>query len=518
MAIFIISILIIFNTPLKIRLEKMKKEGAPLLKDEEKEKAEAAVEKIEKTGGKEETTGEKTINAIKSMISSPKQKEKIPEPQKIPIKFTPPPLELLESDQGKPSSGDIKANANIIKRTLQNFGIEVEMDEINIGPSVTQYTLKPAEGIKLSRITGLQNDLSLALAAYPLRIEAPVPGKSLVGIEIPNSTKTIVGLATILSEETIKKSHYPLLIPMGRDVTGGAIFANLSKMPHLLVAGATGSGKSIFIHAMIVSLLYRNPPDAVRFIMIDPKRVELTAYNKIPHLLTPVITDSKKAILVLKWACREMERRYEELLKAGVRDIWAYHEKYGSYNSMPYLVIVIDELADIMATYPREMEASIVRLAQMSRAVGIHLVVSTQRPSVEVITGLIKANITSRVALQVASQVDSRTILDMAGAEKMLGNGDMLYLAGDTAKPKRIANSQLTTRSRMSMILSMVTGVSGGPETWAAAMNGSPSIIVMAAREAIFFMLMLFTTHDLGLLRAIGHQSILFGFDLLTWD
>ncbi|QQG45873.1 MAG: DNA translocase FtsK [Candidatus Niyogibacteria bacterium] len=353
--------------------------------------------------------------------------------------FKPPPLDLLENDKGKPSSGDIKANSNIIKRTLQNFGIVVEMGEINVGPSITQYTLRPAEGIKLSRITGLQNDLSLALAAHPIRIEAPIPGKSLVGVEIPNKSIALVGMGSILSQEEYAVSPTPLLLGLGRDVTGRAIFADLCKMPHLLVAGSTGSGKSVAIHAMMMSLLFRNPPERLRFLMIDPKRVELSVYSGIPHILTPVITDSKKAIMALRWAVKEMERRYELLAGAKVRDIKSYQPlKDAGENPMPYIIVVIDELADMMAAYPREMEASIVRLAQMSRAVGIHLVVSTQRPSVEVITGLIKANITSRIAFQVASQVDSRTILDMAGSEKLLGNGDMLYLSGDTSKPKRL--------------------------------------------------------------------------------
>ncbi|MBU1160187.1 MAG: DNA translocase FtsK [Patescibacteria group bacterium] len=427
-ALFIISILIILNTSISLKITKKKKE------DEAQEKISEKTE----PGASQFGAG---IKEIILPAKNKKEKDEDLEIETIRVRktnFAPPPIDLLESDKGKPSSGDIKANSNIIKRTLQNFGIEVEMGEINVGPSVTQYTLKPAEGIKLSRIIGLQNDLSLALAAHPLRIEAPIPGKSLVGIEIPNSTKTLVGLANLFSEDFFQKSSYPLMVSLGRDVTGKSIFTNLAKMPHLLIAGATGTGKSICIHSIIISFLYKNSPQSLRFIMIDPKRVELTVYNKIPHLLTPVITDAKKAILTLKWGCKEMERRYEILLKNGVRDIASYHEKKGEYNSMPYLVIVIDELADLMATYPREMESSIVRLAQMSRAVGIHLVVSTQRPSVEVITGLIKANITSRVALQVASQIDSRTILDMAGAEKLLGNGDMLYLAGDTAKPKRI--------------------------------------------------------------------------------
>ena len=443
-ALFVISFLIMFNTPLSIKFLKKEKTEEEKEESEEKEEEMKQEEKAPTLRPEEESEGGAPIPEGVGKITA--KKEKGQQQKRIFSKFTPPPLDLLETDKGKPSSGDIKANSNIIKRTLQNFGIEVEMDEVNIGPSVTQYTLKPAQGIKLSRITGLQNDLSLALAAYPLRIEAPVPGKSLVGIEMPNSTKTLIGLASLLSEEIFKKSGSPLLISMGRDVTGKAVFANLAKMPHILVAGATGTGKSIFIHSMIINLLYRNSPESLRFIMIDPKRVELTIYNKIPHLLAPVITDAKKAIITLKWACKEMERRYEELLRAGVRDILSYHEKYGHYNSMPYLVIIIDELADMMATYPREMEASIVRLAQMSRAIGIHLVISTQRPSVEVITGLIKANITSRVAMQVASQIDSRTILDMAGAEKLLGNGDMLYLAGDTAKPRRLQGSLISEK------------------------------------------------------------------------
>jgi len=365
--------------------------------------------------------------------------------------FTPPPLSLLEKDRGKPETGDIKATANIIKRTLQNFGITVEMDEISIGPSVTRYALKPAEGVKLSRITGLNNDLALALAAHPIRIEAPIPGKSLVGIEVPNTAKTTVGLATLLGSSDYQNSEKPLMISLGKDISGKALFANLAKSPHALIAGATGSGKSVTIHALITSLLYRNSPENLRFIMIDPKRVELTLYNKIPHLLTPVITDPKKAILSLKWAGKEMARRYDILEKSSVQNIESYHKTVLAPaveskaeklpETMPYIVIVIDELADIMSTYPRELESAIVRLAQMSRAVGIHLIISTQRPSVNVITGLIKANVPTRIALQVASQIDSRTILDQPGAEKLLGAGDMLYLGGEMSKPVRLQSA-----------------------------------------------------------------------------
>lgn len=362
--------------------------------------------------------------------------------------YTPPPISLLERDKGKPGVGDVKANANIIKRTLHNFGIDVEMDEVSIGPTVTRFALKPAEGVRLQKILSLQNNLELALAASPVRIEAPIPGKSLVGIEVPNTKKATVGLASLLNEAMFADDTRPLLTALGRDITGTPHFANIAKMPHVLIAGATGSGKSVAIHALITSLLYRNGPASLRFIMVDPKRVELTLYNPIPHLLTPVITDPKKAILALKWAAKEMDRRYNILEEHAVRDIASYHENVvAAWNEdeeeeapdqMPYIAIVIDELADIMQAYPRELEAAIVRLAQMSRAVGIHLVLSTQRPSVNVITGLIKANIPARIALQVASQIDSRTILDGTGAEKLLGAGDMLYLSGEMSKPHRI--------------------------------------------------------------------------------
>lgn len=358
-----------------------------------------------------------------------------------------PPFDLLQGDRGVPSSGDIKANSNIIKRTLENFGIDVDMDTISVGPTVTQYTLKPAEGVKLSRITALQNDLSLALAAHPIRVEAPIPGKSLVGIEVPNRSIALVGLRALLEHKTLQENIQPLLFALGRDVTGSAVFADLAKMPHMLVSGATGSGKSVAIHSIITSLLYRNPPELLRFIIVDPKRVELSVYNDIPHLLTPVINDPKTTVSALRWATKEMDRRYETLSVHHTRDIASYNSlisKSGEEELLPNIVIIIDELADLMATFPREVEASIIRLAQMARAVGIHLIVATQRPSVEVITGLIKANITARMALQVASQIDSRTILDIAGAEKLLGNGDMLFIAGDTSKPRRIQGAYVS--------------------------------------------------------------------------
>ncbi len=372
--------------------------------------------------------------------------------------YTPPPVSILAKNKGKPEVGDVKANMNIIKRTLQNFGIQVEMDEASIGPTVTRYSMKPAEGVRLSKIIALQSNLELALAASPVRIEAPIPGKSLVGIEVPNIARTTLGLAPLVSDDAYVQSDKPLLIALGRSITGAPHFADLARMPHLLVAGTTGAGKSVAIHDFIVSLLYRCGPERLRFIMVDPKRVELTVYNNIPHLLTPVITDAKKSILALKWLAKEMERRYNILEAEAVRDIASYHANVvapsvakalagkpapsgkngGPVEAMPYIVLIIDELADIMSTYPRELESGIVRLAQMSRAVGIHLLLSTQRPSVKVITGLIKANIPARVAMQVASQIDSRTILDTGGAEKLLGAGDMLFLSGEMSKPRRI--------------------------------------------------------------------------------
>ncbi len=371
--------------------------------------------------------------------------------------YTPPPASLLSKNKGKPEVGDVKANMNLIKRTLQNFGIQVEMDEASIGPTVTRYAMKPAEGVRLSKIVALQSNLELALAASPIRIEAPIPGKALVGIEVPNIARTTLGMAPLVTDEQFTASDKPLLMALGRSITGQPHFADLARMPHLLVAGTTGAGKSVTIHDFIVSLLYRCGPEKLRFIMVDPKRVELTLYNSIPHLLTPVITDAKKAILALKWLAKEMERRYNILETEKVRDIASYHENVlapalekGSEEgqplpeAMPYIVLIIDELADIMQSYPRELESGIVRLAQMSRAVGIHLILSTQRPSVKVITGLIKANIPGRVALQVASQIDSRTILDTGGAEKLLGAGDTLFLSGEMSKPRRIQAPYIT--------------------------------------------------------------------------
>jgi len=477
-AILIISILIMFDArPALIPFFKKIKTLFSKKTEEENYGEDATEEEAEEDEDEEKKSDkESTSTKVKKALGIDKKDPSTnsvqvkEDEEEMPIKkrkaglvsnYVPPPLNLLEEDQGKPNTGDVKANANIIKRTLANFGIEVEMDEITVGPTVTRYALKPAEGVKLSRIVGLQNDLSLALAAHPIRIEAPIPGKSLVGIEIPNKSKSIVGLATMLADEKFQHSQKPLTVVLGRGISGKAIFGNLAKMPHCLVAGTTGSGKSVTIHSMITSLLYRNGPDDLKFILIDPKRVELTLYNKIPHLLTPVITDAKKTILALKWAAKEMDRRYDILEAESVQNIESYHnnvfgkggkkmkknadgtESEINADRMPYIVIMIDELADIMSSYPRELESAIVRLAQMSRAVGIHLVLSTQRPEVNVITGLIKANIPARVALKVSSQIDSRTILDAGGAEKLLGAGDMLYSSGD-AQPERLQSAYVS--------------------------------------------------------------------------
>lgn len=357
-----------------------------------------------------------------------------------------PPIDLLESKTDRPSAGDIEVCKEKIKKTLTDFGIEVEMGDVSIGPTVTQYTLAPAEGVKLSQITTLGNDLALALAAHPIRIEAPIPGKSLVGVEIPNKAVAIVGLKEAISSSEFKKrkDKSSLTVILGKDVSGKYVYADLDKMPHLLIAGATGSGKSVSINSIITSLLYENGPDDLKFVMVDPKRVELTNYNGIPHLLTPVIHDVNKTLNAFRWLISEMEKRFQLFSDAGKRDIHAFNQDASESERIPFIVTIIDELADIMTSAPRDMEALIVRLAQMARATGIHLILATQRPSVEVITGLIKANITARIAFSVASLIDSRTILDFSGAEKLLGKGDSLFISANLSKPKRIQGAYVS--------------------------------------------------------------------------
>ncbi len=352
-----------------------------------------------------------------------------------------PPFDLLEAGADDVDSGNIELNVQIIKKTLGDFGIEVEMGEVNVGPTVTQYTLRPATGVKLSQIAALQNDLALSLAAQSVRMELPIPGKALVGIEVPNKTTAIVRIREVMQTTDFVDHKSKLAFALGRDVAGHSIVGDIAKMPHLLIAGATGSGKSVGINTLFISLLYRNTPQDVKFIVVDPKRVEMTPYNGIPHLLTPVITEHEKAVNALKWAVAEMDRRYKLLSEAGKRNILEYNQD--NQLGLPYIVIIVDELADLMAVAQADVESTIVRLAQMARAVGIHLVLATQRPSVEVITGLIKANITSRIAFSVASQIDSRTILDSSGAEKLLGNGDMLFVTSEFNKPKRVQGAYI---------------------------------------------------------------------------
>ncbi len=405
-------------------------------KENEEEKKPSLIKKI--------FTPKFKVKEIEPPPLIPERENKIIEkPLEIKIKpigkYNLPSLDLLEREKELPSAGDIRVNSAIIKKTLENFDIPIEMSEISIGPTVTQYALKPAEGIKLAKITTLSNDLSLALAAHPIRIEAPIPGKPLVGIEVPNRARARVRLRDLIANNNFFQGSC-LNFALGKDVSGNMMYADLARMPHLLVAGATGTGKTIFLNTLLLSFLYRNSPEQLRLILVDPKRVEFPVYKDLPHLLCPVIFDAQKTINVLKWLTSEMERRFDLLAEAKARDIESYNQDRAKAveEPLPYIILIIDELADLMAARGREIEGAIVRLAQMARAVGIHLIVATQRPSVEVITGLIKANITARVTFQVASQVDSRTILDMAGAEKLLGLGDLLFISAQLTKPKRI--------------------------------------------------------------------------------
>ena len=424
--VLISSFLLTFNTS-TLRLKEKWKE----IKEERLKRKEIVVKE-----------GEEELRFDSKKVSGKAEKP----PIDVEFSYTPivsdkdwrlPPLDLLSTQMTTPDSGDIQENVKIIEKTLKNFGVSVDMVDVNVGPTVTQYTLKPDTGVKLNKITVLNNDLALALAAHPLRIEAPIPGKSLVGIEIPNKSVSIVRLRKLLETEAFTKRKSNLSVVLGRDVAGAPVYVNLESMPHLLIAGSTGSGKSVCINSLITSFLYENSPRDLKFLLIDPKRVELTIYDGIPHLLTEVVTEIDKTVNALKWMVQEMERRYKVFSEKGSRDIHTYNRVYKK-ERLPYIVLIIDELADLMHVAAADVEGAIVRIAQMARATGIHLVVATQRPSVDVLTGLIKANITSRIAFAVASQVDSRTILDTAGAEKLLGRGDMLYFSSDVSKPRRI--------------------------------------------------------------------------------
>ena len=411
-----------------------------------------------------------TAKEKKNLLKS--SKKQLPHPEKTEEQtalvatrdpnWQPPSLELLERSESGADAGDTRQNAQIIHDTLSEFNIDAEMGDINVGPKVTQYTLRPPSGVKLTRITALETNIALNLAAQSLRIEAPIPGQKAVGIEVPNRKAADVRLYGTLNSKQWKSAREQLSFAIGKDISGQVVVGELGKMPHLLIAGQTGSGKSVMINTLLSSLLYRNSPSDMKLILVDPKQVEMAPYEDIPHLLTPVITEPEKTISALKWAVNEMERRYKLLAAEKIRNIRDYNKKLQSRakkiaiadengnvqqhedGSMPYIVIVVDEMADLMMIAKRDVEALIVRLAQKARAVGIHLVLATQRPSVDVITGLIKANVPARISFTVASQVDSMTILDQAGAEKLLGQGDMLFYTPSMSKPKRIQGAWVT--------------------------------------------------------------------------
>ncbi len=355
-----------------------------------------------------------------------------------------PPVEILKQGTSKPVKGGKKAltdTATKLQRTLYSFGVSAKVENVSVGPAITRYELKPAEGVRVSKIAKLSDDIALNLAAESIRIEAPIPGKQAVGIEIPNVEKEIVHFRDVVESKEFKDAESKLSMGLGKNIAGEIVIANIGKMPHVLIAGSTGSGKSVCINTLIASILYKAKPSEVRLLMVDPKVVELSVYNGIPHLLIPVVTDPKKAAGALAWAVQEMENRYASFAEKGVRDLKGYNEalaKDGEEGKLPQIVIIIDELADLMMVAAKEVEDSICRLAQKARAAGMHLVIATQRPSVDVITGIIKANIPSRIAFAVSSQIDSRTILDMAGAEKLLGKGDMLFYPIGASKPVRV--------------------------------------------------------------------------------
>ena len=447
-----------------VQTEKFDDDNVEIMK-QASEESDKKITKEFKLNAGVETTNDSTA---RSTLRNSVKQDKVAEDQAALVSVSDPnwkspSLDLLEKKQAPADAGDVQQNAQIIKDTLSEFSIDAEMEGANIGPKVTQYTLKPPSGVKLTRITALETNIALNLAAQSLRIEAPIPGQKAVGIEVPNRRAADVRLHGILTSSQWEKAHEPLSFAIGRDISGEAVVGELNEMPHLLIAGQTGSGKSVMINTLLTSLLYHNSPSEMKLILVDPKQVEMAPYEDIPHLLTPVITEPEKTISALKWSINEMERRYKLLAAEKVRDIKSYNKKiqtgkgkitvkdeegnmqqHDEVGAMPYIVIVIDELADLMMVAARDVEALVVRLAQKARAVGIHLVLATQRPSVDIITGLIKANIPARIAFTVASQVDSRTILDQAGAEKLLGKGDMLILTPSMSKPKRLQGAWVT--------------------------------------------------------------------------
>ncbi len=477
-ALMLIGIIVAFNFSLVSLFQKFIKEKTEQSEDEEEVQEESEEEEddvradpiieVEKEQATEEdefvpdveeeeteSRMDQVLKKAAAWVPKGKEKEKEKKHQTI-MDWELPPVDLLEASIEKAQGGDVKKNAKIIQDTLRNFGIEVEPGEIKTGPTVTQYSFRPAVGVKLSRITTLSSDLALRLAARQVRIEAPIPGKSLVGIEVPNKSTATIRLPELLQALEFENRKSNLLLALGKDVSGNYIFGDLKKMPHLLIAGSTGSGKSVCVNTILISMLYQNSPEDLRLILVDPKRVELTPYNGIPHLLADVIVENGKVLSALKWAIGEMERRYKLLQGVGSKDISSFNKKAESgelfkkidaetgeiteesVEKLPYIVIVIDELADLMASHGKEVEGAIIRLAQMARAIGIHLILSTQKPIVTVITSLIKSNIPTRIAFRVPSLMDSRTILDASGAEKLLGNGDMLFSAAEAVDLRRV--------------------------------------------------------------------------------
>lgn len=482
-ALFLVGVIIAFNFSIVsffqkiaaiLKKEKLEDEGEELEELEKSEETEESLDKVQdkQEKGEDDEENIKNVKFVEDTEGDNKESLGLKEKAKqflgrekkkdefsvhaMDHKWEFPPLDLLETSSETAKGGDVEKNARTIQKTLGHFGIKVELGDIKTGPTVTQYSFRPAVGVKLNRITALNNNLALALAAHSIRIEAPIPGKSLIGIEVPNKLAATVRLRDVLQGNEFKERKSNLSLALGEDVSGNYIFGNLEKMPHLMIAGATGTGKSVCINSILLSLFYQNSPEDLKLILVDPKRVELSLYNGIPYLLSDVVVENGKVVSALKWAIGEMERRYRLLQDMKARDIVSYNqkvkegkkkiytdpetgeEKVENLEKIPYIIIIIDELADLMAAHGKEVEGAIIRIAQMARAVGIHLIVSTQRPSVEVLTGLIKANITTRIAFQVATQIDSRTILDTGGAEKLLGDGDMLYISANSAKPRRL--------------------------------------------------------------------------------
>ena len=414
----------------------------------------ASVTRADPAAGKPEVRVITPANQLP--VTAVKKEEPVPAEEKNvtlvePKPFNLPGLDLLDSPppmEERKIQDDFDTNSKILEETLADFDIEAKVVAFNKGPVITRYELEPAPGVKIHRITSLSDNIALAMKAQSVRIVAPIPGKGTIGVEVPNSSSTLVYLKEVLDSDEYKGSKSKLKLALGKDIAGSPVLADLASMPHLLIAGATGSGKTVCINSLIISLLYNSTPDELKFIMIDPKRVELAAFNNLPHLLSPVVTDHKKVASTLDWVVGQMDSRYELFAKSGVRNIALYNEKYGSSGGakLPYIVVIIDELADLMMVAQAEVESAITRLAQLSRAVGIHIVLATQRPSVDVITGVIKANFPARISFKVASKVDSRTVLDINGADKLLGKGDMLFIEPGASRPVRAQCSLISDK------------------------------------------------------------------------